>query len=179
MHKNLFKILSIVAFLLAFVFLFYGLYLFKIKPNEVKQKKYVTKDVIYFDKQGNVINKIHKKSENLCGSGRWKKLEIVEDNKELLLDNKALFSQFDTATETQGRHKDQQSIPLSLLFNQHSLLSIKVCDGSEFNYSKEQVVDNNIRLVLNSKGGFKLIQEDDQKITVIAKYLLSITKSND
>lgn len=178
MPKKPLKTLSIVAFSLALMSLFYGLYLFQINPTESEQKLHVTKDVVYLDQQGNVVNRINKKPKTLCGSNHWKKLEIIDDEKKLLLDNETLFIQYNTETETQGRHKNQQTISLNQMFNEFNSLNIVACDGTELNFSERQVADANIRLALNSKGGLKLLQNEDNKIKVIAKYLLSISKSN-
>jgi hypothetical protein len=178
MSRKLLKAFLIVAFSLALISLFYGLYLFQTNPDKGEQKPHVSKDVVYLDRQGNVINRIKKQTNTLCSSNRWRKLEIIDANKKQLFDNKVLFTQFNSEIEIQGRHKNQQTIPLNQLFSEFNSLNIVACDGTELSFSERQVADSNIRLVLNSKGGLKLLQNEDNKIKVVAKYLLSISKNN-
>jgi hypothetical protein len=175
--KNWFKWLAYFAFFFSLLFLAFGLY----KPEPAKEKKqYEMKNAIYLDKNNNVIeNKINKSLINLCQKTRWKSLLITgnetEESKNLIT-NKQLFTMKSTQLETLGRHKGEASISLLEFGSENNPnLILKFCDDSQYTFSKEQIIDKNLRLVMNSKGAIKLIENQKDIIKVIHKYLFSIS----
>jgi hypothetical protein len=170
-----YKIISILAFILALLFFLYGLYGGN-SPN-VNNISHTTKNVIYLDKNNNVIPQEDRPEViNLCESGRWKTLDVIVGGREAMINNKELFTQYPTVIEKYGRHKNQESISLAGFFNNNSSIQLKACDGELMDYSQQQVQDKGLSFVLNSKGALKLIEHQTDKLKVVNKYFYSITQ---
>lgn len=176
-QKNRFKWLAYFAFFFSLVFVAFGLY----KPEPANEKnQYEMKNAIYLDKNNNIIeNKNNKTLINLCQKTRWKSLLITDNETEelkKLVTNKQLFNMKSTQLETLGRHKGEASISLLEFGSENNQnLTLKFCDDSQYTFSKEQIIDKNLRLVMNSKGAIKLIENQKDNIKVIHKYLFSIS----
>ena len=177
---NILKLIAILGLFFSAVFFLIGLYLAKIKQPK---KHYKAQDVVYVDKDNNIIKKDVKVINNICKNNRWKKFSIVENKSnyhEILIFNEQLFKTKLTQEETIGRHKGEVSISLLELYPSNDFdLIIKLCDDTNVTYTTNDINKKNLRLVMNSKGALKLISTQNEVVKTIHKYLYSIRQNND
>lgn len=115
-------------------------------------------------------------STNICTKKRWQQLTFEnKQGEQETLSNTELFTQLPVQLEDEARHKGESSISLSTFSTESEPhVIVKLCNDVNIKYSSDEIKEQSLRLVLNQKGGVKIIAYKGPETKTLHKYLFSI-----